>query len=112
LEILGPSNIERIEDVAALYWPLLDVCPPYFLLPRWLGRTSEEKRQEPKEIEANLEKYLERWGFWILGLWEEDAQSKAAFIHVSVHLPCNSLRLRISRHVMRMHFQTVYFYPI
>jgi hypothetical protein len=64
LRILGPSNIEGIEEVAVLYWFLLDVCPPYFLLPRWLCRTSEEQQQElKKETAANLEKYLERWGF-------------------------------------------------
>jgi hypothetical protein len=64
LEILGPSNIEGIEEVSALYWFFLDVCPPYFLLPRLLGRTSEEQQQESKkETEARLEKYLERWGF-------------------------------------------------
>lgn len=62
--VLNPGNIAGIEEVAALYWFLIDVCPPYFLMERWLGRKSVEEREEAKrEVEGNLEKYLSRWGF-------------------------------------------------
>jgi hypothetical protein len=63
-EVLNPSNISGIEKVATLYWFMIDVCPPYFLMERWLGRKSVEEREEAKkEVEGNLEKYLSSWGF-------------------------------------------------
>jgi hypothetical protein len=64
LGVLNPANIADIGELAALYWFLIDVSPPYFIMKRWLNRTSVEERQEAKkEVEGNLEKYLERWGF-------------------------------------------------
>lgn len=59
-----PADIDGIEELAALYWFLLDVCPPYFLLPRWLKRkTPEQQQASKKETEVSLDKYLRRWGY-------------------------------------------------
>jgi hypothetical protein len=34
------------------------------VMERWLNRKNVEERQEAKkEVEENLEKYLQRWGF-------------------------------------------------
>jgi hypothetical protein len=62
--IQNPANIAGIAELAALYWFLIDVCPPYFSMERWLNRKNVEQRLEAKkEVEGNLEKYLERWGY-------------------------------------------------
>ncbi|CZR67405.1 uncharacterized protein PAC_17304 [Phialocephala subalpina] len=60
----SPADIDGIDELAAVYWFLLDVCPPYFLLPRWLKRKTIKQQQAlKKETEANLDKYLKRWGY-------------------------------------------------
>lgn len=59
-----PVDIEDIGELATIYWFLLDVCPPYFLLPRWLKKRTEQQRLAIKRtIERNLDKYLKQWGF-------------------------------------------------
>jgi hypothetical protein len=64
LGVLNPANIAGIGELAALYWFSTDVSPPYFVMERWLNRKNVEERQEAKkEVEENLEKYLQRWGF-------------------------------------------------
>lgn len=58
------ADLEGIGELAAIYWFLLDVCPPYFLLPRWLAKRNKEQRLAAKqEVAENLDRYLSRWGF-------------------------------------------------
>jgi hypothetical protein len=62
--VQSPADLGAIEEISAVYWFLLDVCPPYFLLPRWLARRTVEQRMASKrETAGNLDKYLSRWGF-------------------------------------------------
>ncbi|KAJ5711572.1 hypothetical protein N7488_005728 [Penicillium malachiteum] len=62
--VKSPADIEGIGELGAIYWFLLDVSPPWFLLPKWLAkRTDEEKQTQKMEIQGNLGKYLERWGY-------------------------------------------------
>ncbi|KAK9320838.1 kinase-like domain-containing protein [Lipomyces orientalis] len=59
-----PSDIKGIEELAALYWFLMDICPPYFEMQRWLARRTPEQLEKAKvNAESGLKKYLERWGF-------------------------------------------------
>ncbi|KAH8807520.1 hypothetical protein F5884DRAFT_342876 [Xylogone sp. PMI_703] len=63
-QVRSPADIENVGELATIYWFLLDICPPYFLLSRWLKRRTEEQKQASKrEIQANLDKYLKRWGY-------------------------------------------------
>jgi len=62
--VLKPGDITSADRLAGLYWFLQDVCPPYFLMPRWLGkRTVEQIEAEKKRIEGNLAKYLDLVGY-------------------------------------------------
>ncbi|KAH0286073.1 hypothetical protein M436DRAFT_60238 [Aureobasidium namibiae CBS 147.97] len=60
----GPTDIKRIAELADIYWFLIDVCPPFFNMPRWLAKRTDEQKQAVKvAIGKNLEKYLSRWGY-------------------------------------------------
>ncbi|KEQ81335.1 hypothetical protein M438DRAFT_376874 [Aureobasidium pullulans EXF-150] len=62
--VASPKDIENITQLADIYWFLLDVCPPFFNLPRWLARkTDEQKFAAKKAIRENLDRYLRRWGY-------------------------------------------------
>lgn len=62
--VKSPADLANVGELASIYWFLLDVCPPYFLLPRWLGRRTKEQQFEAKrEVAENLDKYLSRWRF-------------------------------------------------
>ena len=51
------------EELAALYGSWLVCSPSYFLMERWLDEKNVEERMDAKkEVQGNLEKYLERWG--------------------------------------------------
>ncbi|KAH6708732.1 hypothetical protein BKA61DRAFT_614827 [Leptodontidium sp. MPI-SDFR-AT-0119] len=64
-DMLKSSNIQGIEELAALYLFPMDVCPPYSFLPRWIARhTIKQQEESKKEVEASL-KYLDRWGYWV-----------------------------------------------
>ncbi|KAK9427749.1 kinase-like domain-containing protein [Lipomyces doorenjongii] len=57
-----PSNITGIEELAELYWFCIDVCPPFFEMPRWLARRTPEQQKKAKNgAKACLVKYLNRW---------------------------------------------------
>jgi hypothetical protein len=59
-----PANIEGIAELADVYWFLLDVCPPFFNMPRWLAKRTEEQKQATKTaIGVTLGRYLEQWGY-------------------------------------------------
>jgi hypothetical protein len=59
----GPANIERITELADIYWFLLDVCPPFFSMPKWLAKRTEEQKQATKAaIGKSLGRYLDKWG--------------------------------------------------
>jgi hypothetical protein len=61
--VKSPADIKGVGELAAIYWFLLDICPPYFLMPRWLKRKTEEEQLASKtQTQANLDKYLRRWG--------------------------------------------------
>ncbi|KAH8800174.1 kinase-like domain-containing protein [Xylogone sp. PMI_703] len=63
-QVRSPADIENVGELATIYWFLLDICPPYFLLPCWLKRRTEEQKQASKrDTQANLDKYLKRWGY-------------------------------------------------
>jgi hypothetical protein len=60
----GPANIERIGELADLYWFLLDVCPPFFSMPKWLAKRTDEQKQATKAaIGKSLGRYLDKWGY-------------------------------------------------
>jgi hypothetical protein len=60
--INGPAEIENIADLADIYWFLLDVCPPFFNMPKWLAKRTDEQQQAAKvRTEETLHKYLVRW---------------------------------------------------
>ncbi|THX48299.1 hypothetical protein D6D06_09181 [Aureobasidium pullulans] len=62
--VASPKDIENITQLADIYWFLLDVCPPFFNLPRWLARkTDEQKLAAKKVIGENLDRYLRRWDY-------------------------------------------------
>lgn len=62
--VASPKDIENITKLADIYWFLLDVCPPFFNLPRWLARkTSEQKLAAKKAIGENLDRYVRRWSY-------------------------------------------------
>ncbi|KAJ5699195.1 hypothetical protein N7493_012103 [Penicillium malachiteum] len=62
--VKSPADIEGIGELGAICWFLLDVSPPWFLLPKWLAkRTEEEKQTQKMKIQGNLDKYLARWGY-------------------------------------------------
>ncbi|THY01482.1 hypothetical protein D6D01_10358 [Aureobasidium pullulans] len=62
--VASPKDIDNITELADVYWFLLDVCPPFLNLPRWLARrTDEQKFAAKNEIGENLNKYLQRWGY-------------------------------------------------
>ncbi|THY96824.1 hypothetical protein D6C95_05086 [Aureobasidium pullulans] len=62
--VASPKDIDNITELADIYWFLLDVCPPFFNLPRWLARkTDEQKLAAKKAIGENLAKYLQRWDY-------------------------------------------------
>ncbi|THZ77721.1 hypothetical protein D6C85_01493 [Aureobasidium pullulans] len=55
--VASPKDIENITELADIYWFLLDVCPPFFNLPRWLARkTEEQKLAAKKAIGENLDR--------------------------------------------------------
>jgi hypothetical protein len=59
-----PANIVGIAGLADLYWFLLDVCPPFFNMPRWLAKRTEEQKQATKAaIGVTLGRCLEQWGY-------------------------------------------------
>lgn len=63
-EIHGPANIERVGELADVYWFLLDVCPPFFNMPQWLAKRTEEQKQATKAtIGTSLDRYLTKWGY-------------------------------------------------
>lgn len=47
--VASPKDIENITQLADIYWFLLDVCPPFFNLPRWLARKTEEQKIAAKK---------------------------------------------------------------
>ncbi|KAI5206126.1 hypothetical protein E4T39_02604 [Aureobasidium subglaciale] len=60
----GPADIERITELADIYWFLMDVCPPFFNMPRWLAKRTEEQKQATKAaIGTTLGRYLSGWGY-------------------------------------------------
>ncbi|PQE19425.1 Phosphotransferase enzyme family protein [Rutstroemia sp. NJR-2017a BBW] len=60
----SPAEIDGIGELAAVYWFLLDICPPFFLLPRWLEKRTKEQQETSKAaVKASLSKYLDRWGY-------------------------------------------------
>jgi hypothetical protein len=60
----GPANIERIGELADIYWFLLDVCPPFFSMPKWLAKRTDEQKQATKAaIGISLGRYLDKWGY-------------------------------------------------
>jgi hypothetical protein len=62
--VLRPADIKGAGELAGLKWFLEDVSPPYFFMSRWLTHMQPEKVDEiQKEIEENLDKYLNRWGY-------------------------------------------------
>ncbi|KAK2758250.1 hypothetical protein FQN54_004095 [Arachnomyces sp. PD_36] len=62
--VLRPADIKGAGELAALKWFLEDVSPPYFFMSRWVACRKPEQIEEIKsDIEKNLGKYLERWGF-------------------------------------------------
>jgi hypothetical protein len=62
-----PANIQRIAQLANVYWFLLDVCPSFFNMPRWLAKRTEEQKQATKAaIGVALGRYLEQWGYWLI----------------------------------------------
>jgi hypothetical protein len=63
-KVNGPANIDGIAELADIYWFLLDVCPPFFNMPQWLAKRTEEQKQATKAtIRTALDKYLIRWGY-------------------------------------------------
>ena len=62
--VASPKDIDNIAELADIYWFLLDVCPPFFNLPRWLARkTDEQKLAAKKAIGENLDSHLRRWDY-------------------------------------------------
>jgi hypothetical protein len=62
--VICPANFERIAELADVYWFLLDVCPPFFNMRRWLVKRTEEQKQATKTaIGVTLGKYFEKWGY-------------------------------------------------
>ncbi|THW10700.1 hypothetical protein D6D24_07733 [Aureobasidium pullulans] len=62
--VASPKDIENSTELADIYWFLLDVCPPFFNLPRWLARkTEEQKLAAKKAIGVNLDSFLRRWDY-------------------------------------------------
>ncbi|KAI4854357.1 hypothetical protein E4T44_00230 [Aureobasidium sp. EXF-8845] len=60
----GPADIGRISELADIYWFLLGVCPPFFSMPKWLAKRTEEQKQATKAaIGKSLGKYLDKWGY-------------------------------------------------
>lgn len=58
----GPAEIAHIADLADIYWFLLDICPPFFNMPKWLAKRTDEQQQAAKaRTEDSLYKYLARW---------------------------------------------------
>ncbi|KAI5197064.1 hypothetical protein AUEXF2481DRAFT_43007 [Aureobasidium subglaciale EXF-2481] len=58
----GPAEIENIADLADIYWFLLDVCPPFFNMPKWLAKRTDKQKQAAKaRTEKILHKYIDRW---------------------------------------------------
>jgi len=59
----GPTDIKGIAELADIYWFLTDVCPPFFNMPRWLAKRTDEQKQAVKAaIGKNLDGYLSKWG--------------------------------------------------
>lgn len=64
LQVLRPKTIEGIEEMSCLHWFCQDVCAPYLTMQRWLVRQTPERIENAaKEVDGNVVKYLERWGF-------------------------------------------------
>lgn len=62
--VLRPMDIPGAGDLAALKWFLEDIAPPYFFMSRWMAHMESEKVDEIQaDIESNLSRYLERWGY-------------------------------------------------
>lgn len=62
--VYGPTEIKGIAELADMYWFLTDVCPPFFNMPRWLAKRTEEQKQATKAaIGENLGRYLSKWGY-------------------------------------------------
>jgi len=62
--VASPKDIDNIAELADIYWFLLDVCPPFFNLPRWLARkTDEQKLAAKKAIGENIDRYMRRWSY-------------------------------------------------
>jgi hypothetical protein len=62
--VKSPAEIDGIGELAAIYWFLLDIWPPFFLLPRWLGKRTKEQQENSKAaVQESLSKYLDRWGY-------------------------------------------------
>lgn len=61
---IRPNDFAGVEEYAGLYWFTQNVCPPYFLMPRWVAkRTPEERAKVKGTIEKELVQYMDRWGF-------------------------------------------------
>lgn len=62
--VLRPADIRGCSELAGLKWFLEDVSPPYFLMSRWVEYMGPEKIDKIQaEIEENIGKYLNRYGF-------------------------------------------------
>lgn len=63
-EIARPAYFQHITELADIYWFLLDVCPPYFNMSRWMGKRTEEQQNAAKKATLDkLDKYLCKWGY-------------------------------------------------
>ncbi|KAK6209010.1 hypothetical protein LQW54_006758 [Pestalotiopsis sp. IQ-011] len=62
--VLRPQDIKGIGELAGVKWFLEAVFPPFFASPRWLSkRTPEQIARIKSSHEAQIQGYLERWGY-------------------------------------------------
>ncbi|KAE9575029.1 hypothetical protein CGCF415_v005089 [Colletotrichum fructicola] len=60
----GPSDIQGIDDLSAVYWFIQNISPPMFFLERWRANATPERIEMIKlEARNNLEKNLDLWGY-------------------------------------------------
>jgi hypothetical protein len=60
----GKASADVIGELAALFWFIQEVCPPYLVTTRWTATmTPEQLEKVTTRVRGTLEKYLDRWGY-------------------------------------------------
>lgn len=59
----GKGSADAVGEIAALFWFIQEVCPPWLVTTRWTaGMTPDQLEKTVGGVRGKLEKYLDRWG--------------------------------------------------